>query len=113
LLKLRSLASRSRRRISSWSTVLFNRSSQHDDRDDSRKQGRSARQAAEALFAPKPQRIEPTIREAAQTDEVVRRPRVLAVAAAAPPIEHSEPKEPPCQRRLNPDPLGSISPIES
>jgi hypothetical protein len=92
---------------------LFNRSSQHDDRDDSRKQGRSARQAAEALFAPKPQRIEPTIREAAQTDEVVRRPRVLAVAAAAPPIEHSEPKEPPCQRRLNPDPLGSISPIES
>jgi hypothetical protein len=75
--------------------VLFNRSLQHDDRDDSRERSASARQAAEALFAPKPQHVEPTIRAVAPTDEVGRRPRVLAVAAATPPIEYSESKEPP------------------
>jgi hypothetical protein len=73
---------------------LFDRSQQQDDRGNGREQSTSARQAAEALFAPKPQRVEPTIREAAPTDEAVRRPRVLAVAAATLPVERSEPEEP-------------------
>jgi hypothetical protein len=49
---------------------------------------------AEALFTPKPQRVGPTIGEAAAGGEAVRRPRVLAVAVAAMPVEHSEPEEP-------------------
>ena len=73
---------------------MFNRSPQHGERGDSRERSTSARQAAEALFTPKPQRVEPTIREAAPTGEAVRRPRVLAVAAATVPAEHNEPGEP-------------------
>lgn len=73
---------------------MFNRSPQHDDRGDSRERSRSARQAAEALFAPKPRRVEPIIPEAVPTDEAVRRPRVLSVIAAATPVERGEPKEP-------------------
>jgi hypothetical protein len=72
---------------------LFNRSPQHYDRGNSREQSMSARQAAEALFTPKPQRAEATIRETALADEPVRKPRVLA-AAAATPIPHDEPARP-------------------
>ena len=73
---------------------MFSRSSQHDDRRDRREPSTSARQAAEALFAPKPQRAEPTIREAAPSDEAVRKPRVLAVSAAV-PLPREEPATPP------------------
>jgi hypothetical protein len=38
----------------------------------------------------KPQRIEPSIREAAPADEAVRKPRVLPVVAAG-PVPHAEP----------------------
>jgi hypothetical protein len=73
---------------------LFNRSAQHDDRGSRREQSTSARQAAEALFAPKPQRVEPIIREVARADEAIRKPRVLAVAAAV-PAPHDAPETPP------------------
>jgi hypothetical protein len=66
---------------------LFNRSQQHDDR---REQSTSARQAAEALFAPKPQRLEP-MQETAATAEAVRKPRMLTVATAA-PVPHAAPE---------------------
>jgi hypothetical protein len=73
---------------------LFDRTQPHDDdRGNSRERNTSARQAAEALFAPKPQRVEPAIREAALGGEAVRKPRVLAVAAAA-PVAHDDPKAP-------------------
>lgn len=74
---------------------MFNRSPQRDDRGDRREQSTNARQAAEALFAPKPQRVEPTIREAARAGEVVRKPRVLEVAAAV-PVPPEEPAAPTC-----------------
>jgi hypothetical protein len=73
---------------------LFNRSQQYDDRGSSREENTSARQAAEALFAPKPQRVEPSIRETAPAGEApVRKPRVLAVAAAT-PVPHDAPEAP-------------------
>jgi hypothetical protein len=63
---------------------LFNRSPQHDDRGDRREPSTNARQAAEALFAPKPQRAPTPVREAGAAGEAVRKPRVLTIAAAAP-----------------------------
>jgi hypothetical protein len=73
---------------------LFNRSPQQDNRGNSREQNTSARQAAEALFAPKPQpqRIE-LVRDVVPAGEAVRKPRVLAVATAA-PVTRDEPKAP-------------------
>jgi hypothetical protein len=80
--------------------ALFNRSQPRDDRGDSHKQSTSARQAAEALFAPKPQDVapkpqgvEPSIREAAPASEAVRKPRVLPAASAVPAV-HDEPEAP-------------------
>jgi hypothetical protein len=72
---------------------LLNRSEQYDDRGNNREQSTSARQAAEALFAPKPQRVEPTVREASPAGEAVRKPRVLAVAIAT-PVPHDAPEAP-------------------
>jgi hypothetical protein len=69
---------------------LFNRSSRHDD---GRERSTSARQAAEALFAPKPQRAEPLAHEVAPAGEAVRKPRVLTVAAAM-PVSPDEPAAP-------------------
>ena len=70
---------------------MFDRSSQNDDRGERREQSTGARQAAEALFSPKPQHVEPPVREAAPAGEAVRKPRVLAVAAALPvPRDESE-----------------------
>jgi hypothetical protein len=73
--------------------VLFNRSTQHDDRGVRREPGTSARQAAEALFAPKPQRVEPPAREAGSAGEAVRKPRVLTIDAAV-PVPRDEPAAP-------------------
>jgi hypothetical protein len=64
-----------------------------DHRTNSREPSTSARQAAEALFAPKPQRVEPAILEAAPAVEAIRKPRVLAVAAPA-PVPRDEPEAP-------------------
>jgi hypothetical protein len=68
---------------------LFTRTQEHDDRAPST----SARQAAEALFTPKPQRIEPSSREVAPTGEAARKPRVLAIATAR-PVPQDEPEVP-------------------
>ena len=62
---------------------MFNRSPQHDDRGDRHEQSTTARQAAEALFAPKPQRLAPVREAVAPAGEVVRKPRVLTIAAVA------------------------------
>jgi len=63
---------------------LFNRPSQHDDRGNGRDGSTSARQAAEALFAPKLERVETFVREAAPIGEAIRKSRVLTIAAATP-----------------------------
>ena len=73
---------------------MFSRSQQqHDGRADTRERSISARQAAEALFTPKPQRVEPPVRGAAPADEAVRKPRVLAIAASG-SVPHNEPAAP-------------------
>ena len=72
---------------------MFSRSPQHDDRGDSGERNTSARQAAEALFAPKPRRVDPTVREAVPTDDAARKPRRLAVTAAV-PVSQGEPDAP-------------------
>jgi hypothetical protein len=65
----------------------------HHDRGDDRERITGARQAAEALFAPKSQLIEPSVRETAPAGEAVRKPRVLAISAAR-PVHHDEPQAP-------------------
>ena len=72
---------------------MFNRSQHYDDRGNGREQSTSARQAAEALFAPKPQRADPSDREAAPVGEVMRKPRVLTAATAV-PMPRDEPAAP-------------------
>jgi hypothetical protein len=59
---------------------------------DNRDRMMGVRQAAEALFAPKPKRVEPSIGEVAPAGEAVRKPCVLAAIGAI-PAEHAEPKE--------------------
>jgi hypothetical protein len=73
----------------------------HDDRGDGREPSTSARQAADALFAPKPQHIEPSIGEAVSVTEAVRNPRVLA-ATVATPAEHKETEEPSVKPTVKP-----------
>jgi hypothetical protein len=56
---------------------------QHDLRGDDRERITSARQAAEALFTPKP--VEPSISDPAPSAErPARKPRVLAILSPAP-----------------------------
>ncbi len=66
---------------------------QHDDRGDNRERSTSARQDAEALFTPKPQLIEPSVRETAPASEGIRKPRVLAVSMPR-PVQRDEPEAP-------------------
>jgi len=66
----------------------------HVDRADINR----ARQAAEALFAPKPQEREPAVPDRS-TDQTVRRPRILSAVLAQPtrvaePSNHVPPKPP-------------------
>jgi hypothetical protein len=70
---------------------LLNRSPQHLDPGNHRAPSTGARQAAEALFAPKskPQRVEPPDREAVPAGERVRTPRVLTITAMV-PAPHDE-----------------------
>jgi hypothetical protein len=79
---------------------LLDSSQQRHDAGD-REQNTRARQAAEALFAPKRQPSEQSSREAqssqeapAPASEPVRRPRVLAISPTA-PSPHQEQLEPP------------------
>ncbi|HTV30825.1 MAG TPA: hypothetical protein VMF32_24015 [Xanthobacteraceae bacterium] len=84
---------------------MFDRSPQHDDRRDRREPNQSARQAAEALFAPKPQRAEPIVRQAAPASEAARKPRVLTIVAPAP-----IPREEPAARTHVPSPKEAVIP---
>jgi hypothetical protein len=79
---------------------LLDSSQQRHDAGD-REQNTRARQAAEALFAPKRQPTEQSSREAqssretaAPASEPVRRPRVLAISPAAPSPPQERPAEP-------------------
>ena len=58
---------------------------QHHFRDDDRQQITRAREAAEALFRPKRQAIEPSVPETPPSvDSSARKPRVLTIAPPAP-----------------------------
>ena len=66
---------------------MFDRSQQQHDYDEDRDQTTNARQAAEALFAPKPQSFKLLDQEAtAPTGEPIRRPRVLRISPAVPSL---------------------------
>ena len=57
----------------------------HDLRGDDRERITSARQAAEALFTPKRQPVEPSVSDPAPSaEQPARKPRVLAVLSPAP-----------------------------
>ena len=66
--------------------MLYNQSQQqHHFRGDDRQQITRAREAAEALFRPKRQLIEPSVPETPPSaDSSARKPRVLAIASPAP-----------------------------
>ena len=71
----------------------------HHLRGDDRERTTSARQAAEALFTPKPQNVEPSDSDPAPSAErPARRPRVLAILSPA-PVRNEEVAAP-----ANPDP---------
>jgi hypothetical protein len=57
---------------------------QHHFRGDDRQQITRAREAAEALFRPKRQLIEPSVPETPPAASSARKPRVLAIASPAP-----------------------------
>jgi hypothetical protein len=64
---------------------LLNHRQQHSRRDDNRGRIANARQAAEALFTPKPQPNEPSVSDPAPSaEQPARKPRVLAILSAAP-----------------------------
>jgi hypothetical protein len=64
--------------------LLNHRQSPHYARDDDRERITSARQAAEALFTPKPQPVEPSASDPAPSAErPARKPRVLSILSPA------------------------------
>jgi len=82
---------------------LFDRSQQHQDRDGDRDQTTNARQAAEALFAPKRQSFKQLDQEVVSpAGDPVRRLRVLTTSRTAPshppeletPISPTRPVQP-------------------
>ena len=65
--------------------LLNHREQQHPARDDDRERNTSARQAAEALFTPKRQPVEPSVSDPAPSAErSKRKPRVLPMLSPAP-----------------------------
>jgi hypothetical protein len=80
--------------------VLNHRQQQHHQaRGDDRERTTSARQAAEALFTPKRQPVEPSVSDPAPSAEhPARKPRVLAILSPA-PIRNEEVAAP-----INPEP---------
>jgi hypothetical protein len=73
--------------------VLFNRWQQHNDHGNGSERNTTARQAAEALFARKPQQTVATTRDNASVEQAVRKPRLLKAAANV-PAPHGEPGAP-------------------
>jgi hypothetical protein len=65
--------------------LLNHRQQQQHPRGDDRERITSARQAAEALFTPKPQPVEPSFSDPAPSAErPARKPRVLSILSPAP-----------------------------
>jgi len=79
---------------------LLNRRQQpHPPLDDDRERITSARQAAEALFTPKPQPVEPSISDPVPSaEQPARKPRVLSISPP-PPVRDEEVAAP-----INPEP---------
>jgi hypothetical protein len=78
-------ASISRATKQSGRPLLNHRQQQHHLRGDDRERTASARQAAEALFTPKRQPVEPSASDSApSTEHPARKPRVLAILSPAP-----------------------------
>jgi hypothetical protein len=72
--------------------LLNHRQQHHPPRGDDRERITSARQAAEALFTPKPQPVEPSVSDPAPSAErPARKPRVLAVLSPAPVRDEEAP----------------------
>lgn len=57
---------------------------QHHDRGGDREQITNARQAADALFAPKPHTFKQLDQDVPSADDPVRRPRVLTISPSVP-----------------------------
>lgn len=65
--------------------LLNHREQQHHPRGDDRERTASARQAAEALFTPKPRAVEPLASDPVPSAErPARKPRVLSILSPAP-----------------------------
>ena len=65
--------------------LLNHREQQHHPRGDDRERTASAREAAEALFTPKPRAVEPLASDPVPSAErPARKPRVLAILSPAP-----------------------------
>jgi len=70
--------------------VLSHRQKQHHLRGDDRERTASARQAAEALFMPKRQPVEPSVSDPVPSAErPARKPRVLSILSP-PPVRNEE-----------------------
>ena len=65
--------------------MLNHREQQHHPRGDDRERITSARQAAEALFTPKPRAVEPLASDPVPSaEQPARKPRVLAILSPGP-----------------------------
>jgi hypothetical protein len=95
--KLTNSTSISRATKQSGRPLPNHRQQQHDLRGDGRERIASARQAAEALFTPKP--VEPSVSDPAPSaEQPARKPRVLAILSPA-PVRNEEVAAP-----INPEP---------
>jgi hypothetical protein len=83
--KLTNSTSMSRAAKQSGQLLLNHREQHHHARGDNRERIASARQAAEALFTPKPQAVEPLASDPVPSaTRPTRKPRVLAILSPAP-----------------------------
>jgi hypothetical protein len=97
--KLANSPSMSRVAKKSGQLLLNHRQQQHDLRGDDRERIASARQAAEALFTPKRQPVEPSVSDPVPSAErPARKPRVLSILSPA-PVRNEEVAAP-----VNPEP---------
>jgi hypothetical protein len=79
--------------------LLNHREQQHHPRGDDRERITSARQAAEALFTPKPRAVEPLASDPVPSaEQPARKPRVLAILSPS-PVRNEEVAAP-----VNPEP---------
>jgi hypothetical protein len=79
--------------------LLNHRQQHHPPRGDDRERITSARQAAEALFTPKRQPVEPSVSDSVPSPEQpARKPRVLSILSPA-PVRNEEVAPP-----VNPEP---------